>query len=438
MWFKTAMPSRISKPKMRLKGLTLSFFTMAALLLSIHPLPNSYCKPTVKVFIYGFARDSLLTNFYYEYFTQEFGTESATVKDLNDVRNREEFLNICIRVIASGVNILPSGPSVCSACELSHSSFEDLLIRFSYPAVLIFVDGRLETIAFSKVETEELDDALANPNKEGLLIITPERSQLSNDEGLRSYLENMMLSSARAEGEGNEDTELLKVLLPVLSLALVDSINPCTFVLFTALLLMVHMTFGRRERTLQTGLLFSAAVFLGYYLLGVGFVSLLKYAVVLKLLVVLIGMTMSALSIALGLKGADKCPMPKPLKELLMGRIFERSQASRVAAFALGLLSSFTLLPCSSGPYLVGITYMQSLEKPGATYALLTAYNTVFVMPLVAISFLVFFFEDAFDKIDSFKRTNLGVIELISGFVLGALCLYLLLELLAELGVTAA
>lgn len=428
------MVSKISKLEFLPKDLAMSLFILVILLAFNYPLPKSFCKPAVKVFIYGFVEDSSLTDFYYDYFTQKFGTESVTIRDISNTRYKEEFLNTCIRLIASGVQVLPSGPSFCTACELSHSSFEDLMIRSAYPATLIFVDGRLIAIFFSSVETKKLDEIFENPNQEGLLIITNEKSQFSNDEKLRSYLENMILP-VEYEEKAKAGDDLLKVLIPVLSLALVDSVNPCTFVLFTALLLMVHMTFGRKMRTLQAGLMFSVAVFVGYYLLGIGFVNLMGYSAILKLLVVAVGMSMSLLSITLGLKGGAKCPMPGPLKELLMGNLFERSHFSLIATCILGLLSSFTLLPCSSGPYLVGITYMQALEDPNATYALLAIYNLVFIMPLVAISLSVYFLEDAFDRIDSFKRKNLALIELVGGVILGTICVYLLLELLAEFGV---
>lgn len=392
-------------------------------------LQKSYSEP-IRVFIYGFTY-SPVSKFYYGYFTQKIGLDSVTIRDLNNTRYQEEFLKIAEAIIASGIPIISPDPGFCTTCELSQgSTVEDLLIRFSSPMVLVFAGDDLVLVVSSYVDVKILDGALSNLSQDSLFILTAGPGGANyevNDANLRENLENIVLSDV------NKGISFPEAILPVLSLALVDSINPCTFMLFTALLLMVHMTFGRKERVLQTGILFSASVFLGYYLLGVGFVNLLSYALFTKTLIVAAGLTMSFLSIVLGLKGAGKCPMPSPLKRLLMGSLFERSHVSLAAACALGFLSSFTLLPCSSGPYLVGITYMQTLEDLNAMYALLAIYNTIFISPLIVISSSAYLLEDAFDKIDRFKRTNLQLLELISGIVLGAVCIYLLLDLLRVL-----
>ncbi|MEM2099954.1 MAG: hypothetical protein QXP45_01230 [Thermoproteota archaeon] len=94
----------------------------------------------------------------------------------------------------SGIQLLPSGHNFCIACELSDSSFEELVVKFTYPIVLVFVDRQPVAIVISNIEAKKLDEVFTNLNHKELLIITKERSQSSNDQDLKSYLKNIILS----------------------------------------------------------------------------------------------------------------------------------------------------------------------------------------------------------------------------------------------------
>jgi len=207
-------------------------------------------------------------------------------------------------------------------------------------------------------------------------------------------------------------------------LAAADSVNPCTFMVF-ATLLVLSMASGGRRRALRSGIAFIATVYLCYFLLGLG---LLTIAPFLRTLTPFL----SAALIALGVfelrnfqSGIHKAPLPKPLRKITIRRfeIFEDS-ASSVEAITLGALVSFTLLPCSMGPYLLASSFLVGINKTRAFLALIL-YNSVFISPLIAILLSVW----AGLKSRTMKRwigTKVTSIDLISGVLLLSLGTYFL------------
>ncbi|NJE06235.1 cytochrome c biogenesis protein CcdA [Thermococcus sp. M36] len=161
------------------------------------------------------------------------------------------------------------------------------------------------------------------------------------------------------------------------ALAMSDSINPCTFVIYTMLLIAISVREISKRRLYVIGFAFIAAVYVSYYLLGIG---LLYFAGYLPLWVAgVAAIIFGAYTIATGL-------MEKPRigdKGGIRKRIFS-SEATVLGAFTLGVIVSTTLLPCSAGSYLV---YAIIISKAGKALAflLLGLYNLVFVLPLVVI-----------------------------------------------------
>jgi len=207
-------------------------------------------------------------------------------------------------------------------------------------------------------------------------------------------------------------------------LAAADSVNPCTFVVF-ATLLVLSMASGGRRRALRSGIAFIAAIYLCYFLLGLG---LLTIAPILRTLTPFL----SAALIALGVfelrnfqSGVHRAPLPKPLRKITIRRfeIFEDS-ASSVEAITLGALVSFTLLPCSMGPYLLASSFLVGINRTRAFLALIL-YNSVFISPLIAILLGVW----AGLKSRTMKRwigTKVTGVDLISGVLLSSLGAYFL------------
>lgn len=187
-----------------------------------------------------------------------------------------------------------------------------------------------------------------------------------------------------ASGSNAGENAILAALVP---LALADSVNPCTLILYSIILVSVSIAGGKRK-ILAVGTSFIAAVFIAYLALGL---ALTQVASLIPkfLLVILAGgysalMIIDSLLIMKGVGGRNVCREDDPeCKATKLARFFQ-SHAGVAGAFGLGLIASFTLLPCSAGPYVV-FAALISLTSFADKLALLAAYVAVFVTPLVMI-----------------------------------------------------
>ena len=205
---------------------------------------------------------------------------------------------------------------------------------------------------------------------------------------------------------------------------LADSINPCTFTVFTALLLISLHSLGRMRAAL-TGISFVLAVFICYYSLGLGLIQALTGIPYADKVIAIAGLIIGAISIARGLKPEFKSPIPKTLRKPLE-KFLEKAYFSPVASFILGTLASFALLPCSGGPYIVGLGILSTLKEKFQAYLLLALYNTIFVAPLLIILLAVLASRRYVRKVKILRGRCLGTMEFISGLILIIICLLIL------------
>jgi len=226
-------------------------------------------------------------------------------------------------------------------------------------------------------------------------------------------------------------------------LAAVDSVNPCTFIVFTSILIL-SMAHGGRGTAIKSGIVFVMAVYICYLLIGLGLFAIAPYLRALT-------PVLSAILIAVGIfelrnfkSGVHRAPLPNILRKITIRRfeLFERS-SSLIGALFLGILVSFTLLPCSMGPYLVASSLLVGMNKTEAFLALIL-YNTIFILPLIGL--IVGVWVGLRSK--TMKRwigTRATFLDMISGFLLLSLGLYFLTtshntpaHIRAFLGISAA
>jgi len=86
------------------------------------------------------------------------------------------------------------------------------------------------------------------------------------------------------------------------------------------------------------------------------------------------------------------------------------------------------LLPCSGGPYLVGLGLISCLGEPAEAYLLLVLYNLIFAVPLVAILASLLAFSSLSRKMKALRSAKLGLMEIVSGSLLVMACIWILLS----------
>ena len=161
------------------------------------------------------------------------------------------------------------------------------------------------------------------------------------------------------------------------TLAMSDSINPCTFVIYTMLLIAISVREVSRRRLYVIGSAFILAVYVSYYLLGVGLLFLGRYIPLWAAGVFAIGF--GIYTIVTGIMERSRIGGKGKIRKKMFS-----ADATFVGSFLLGVMVSTTLLPCSAGSYLVYATIIAHGSEALA-FLLLALYNIIFVLPLVVI-----------------------------------------------------
>ena len=209
----------------------------------------------------------------------------------------------------------------------------------------------------------------------------------------------------------------------ILIAAAIDSVNPCTFAVLVLLLgtLIVMQKKGRRGLVLKAGFAFTIAIYVSYFLMGIGIFSAIQAAGVQRPFIIVV----SCLAILLGLWNMKdffaygkwfSIEVPKRWRPIV--KRLTSSVVSVPGAFAIGILDSLFLLPCSSGPYIaiLALISKNTTKMDGILYLLL--YNFIFILPLLAITLAVHFGYTTTARAERWRSERLGKIHLVSGILM--------------------
>ncbi len=209
--------------------------------------------------------------------------------------------------------------------------------------------------------------------------------------------------------------------IPALILAAVaDSVNPCTFAVLV-LLLGTLIVAGRRGRVLQIGITFIVAIYVSYFLMGVGILTAIQvtgiqrpFILAVSSLAILIGLWNMKDYFAYGKWFSIEVPQRwRPAVKRLTASV-----VSIPGAFLVGILDSVFLLPCSSGPYIAILALLSKTASRSQGMLYLLLYNLIFVLPLVAIMLAVHFGFTTTARAERWRSARLGKLHLITGLVM--------------------
>ncbi|MEM4907068.1 MAG: hypothetical protein QXV34_06715 [Sulfolobales archaeon] len=274
-----------------------------------------------------------------------------------------------------------------SCAERLLKFYTDLGLGVSVPLTFVVVDGNVRAVVLGEVSDKSFWDGLLKlPETNDLpFYLGRQLGGYIRVDNLSNFSEFMVPEYYSMKVGSTPSTSVLAFPLPqalmlLTTLALSDAINPCVIFIYTLLLIAATLSFGSDRRAVLIGLSFIIAVFLGYYLLGVGLMTIVKGFP--KELLSLVAIAFGLWVCVSGIKGKSRIVA----KESVLGLV-SRASTSAASSFALGLLLTFTLLPCSAGPYVVFAGIASKYEVP-LPYLLLIMYNLIFVLPLILV-FLV-------------------------------------------------
>lgn len=221
----------------------------------------------------------------------------------------------------------------------------------------------------------------------------------------------------------------------VISLSLVDSINPCALaVLFLILLTIMIYNPGNKKIVLLSGLSFIAAIFLMYFAYGLVIVKLFQFLSMLTIVKLWIYKVLAIAAIILGLLNLKDFIRYKPgcfMTEMPMGyrgtvsKMISRA-TSPGGSFVIGLIVTLFLLPCTIGPYVIAGGFLSSLNWY-EIFGWLGLYNLIFIIPMLIIIFIVFLGFKNVKDISKFKDDNIRWIHLATSVILIGLGILMLL-----------
>ena len=209
----------------------------------------------------------------------------------------------------------------------------------------------------------------------------------------------------------------------VIGSAAIDSINPCAI---GVLLLMISVVLtGRRSlgRLLRLGGLYVLAIYITYFLAGLG----LLYALTRIPLFVTeyISITVGSLVVLVGIFEIKDYfwygrGISLSIPVFFSQKIHNMAQHLSVAGvMVLGAFVAGVELPCTGAPYIAIITLL-SLNFNFQALMLLAFYNVIFVMPLIIILLLVAG-GMKLQIVQSWKQESRGTMRLAIGLLLGGL-----------------
>ncbi|MEM5804791.1 MAG: cytochrome c biogenesis CcdA family protein [Candidatus Aenigmatarchaeota archaeon] len=213
-------------------------------------------------------------------------------------------------------------------------------------------------------------------------------------------------------------------IITVIGAALVDSINPCAIAVLL-ILLTALLAAGDRTRALKAGLAFTASIYISYFLFGMGLLSALQVSGLSYLFYRFIGV----LAIVIGLAnikdyfwyggGGFVMEIPRSWRPALKGMLGKVT--SPLGAFLMGFVVCLFELPCTGGPYIFILGLLAERATAMAAVPILLLYNVFFVVPLLAITLLMYFGLSSTEKMTEWKEKNIRLLHLITGIVMIAL-----------------
>ena len=325
--------------------------------------------------------------------------------------------------------------SGCPHCAKADSYIQDLEKKYDLEVHRMNINEKIDLI-------NNLYDNYNVPNSErgAVPILFIGNDYILGDtpiiENLESKIKNCSEKGcpcSNPSGDGKEEQISLSYLL---GLAAVDAINPCELAVLVILMTTILTKFPKEKtKALETGLSFSSAIFIMYFVFGLLIISGFKFLTgVTEVSGLWFFKLLGAFAIILGILNIKdaiwyggggfiiEVPMrwrPR-MKKLIQGT------TSVKGAFIVGLIVSFFLTPCTAGPYFVAGGVLSTISLFTAIPYLLL-YMAAFISPMIMITLVVYFGFKKVEDISGWREKNIKRLHWIAGLILLGLGLAMVL-----------
>lgn len=246
---------------------------------------------------------------------------------------------------------------------------------------------------------------------------------LAQDGNVQGLIGSVDVSDTRKIHPEKKEEISLGTLRAIVSLALVDSINPCAMMVLIILLssLMIYQKHSK-GKMFATVLAFISAVYITYFVIGFGIVKVIAIAGISKIIIQAVG----GIALLVGIlnlkdaffykKGDWAIEIPDKWKGALTKLVL--GVTSPVGAFTAGCTVTMFELPCTGGPYMFGLSLISSATDYYVQIILLAFYNFIFVSPLILIALLAIRGTVTIENAEEFRSKHIKSIHFIIGLVM--------------------
>jgi hypothetical protein len=333
----------------------------------------------------------------------------------------------------------------CHTCVEAKQALQDLTMQYS-----------LNITTYTTLSNTGLDllfkyyNAIDVPNADkgsfALFVGDRHYGKLDDFDDLETYIQQHVdhgLPCPEPAKEGNADERVKEfTILTVIAGGLIDGINPCAFATLVFFIAYLERVRQGKQALLTIGLSFSAAVFAGYFLIGVGimefYYGIEEIGVVSEYIYLFAGMFALVLAVfnigdylRMGREEKPVLQLPRFLKRR-RGRLIRVVTEERglvmlaILAFATGLGISLLEFVCT-GQILFPIMAVIKSASPLRTTAIgyLILYTSMFILPLLVI--LALFYKGfTSQKLGEMQKKRQGLVKILTAMVLGIVGSYML------------
>lgn len=221
--------------------------------------------------------------------------------------------------------------------------------------------------------------------------------------------------------------------LTVVGAGLIDGVNPCAFTVLIFLISYLAFIDRRGRELFMTGGAFSAAVFVTYLLIGLGFLSFVRvlgsagkwFTLAVAIITAIFGLVSLRDYIAGRRKGKATSTLGLPdnitrrIHKLIRDKVKARYLV--LGAVALGAIIAVMELGCTGQVYLPTIAFIaRSGGDKFKAWIYLLIYNLMFIIPLLVV-FGLFYAGTSSEKLVEWARKHTQTLKLLSAILFFAL-----------------
>ncbi|MDD3159655.1 MAG: cytochrome c biogenesis protein CcdA [Candidatus ainarchaeum sp.] len=227
----------------------------------------------------------------------------------------------------------------------------------------------------------------------------------------------------------------------VISLALADAVNPCELAVLIILLTAILTKYPKdKKKALKSGLMFTLAIFLMYFVFGLILKEAFSVAsglfgtyflLIISLFAIIMGILNLKDAFSYG-AGGFIMEVPQAWRPK-MKKIINKT-TSPTGAFFVGLIVAFFLTPCTAGPYIIFASMVSKIALIDALLYMLI-YMIIFVSPMLVITLFIYKGIAKIEDVEGWREVNLKKLHFISGVIMLIIGLYVLFQSLINFGI---